>query len=172
MSLRPAETDDPLSRGDGPTDAAAAAAAAAGSSSSSAPSTTPSSRTDAADVIVEQLNAEANQILEDMTLRKRRPWNPDGSLSVSGDIDLLGDDDGLDDEEEEDGVGCPLPSTPEDNQLLEAEVSDLYGRPHVHGGVSATGTSDYLAICTTRCACSSTVEHGRALSCTAITAQN
>lgn len=88
----------------------------------------PTSDTDAtsaaADVVVEQLNAEANQILEDMTLRKRRPWNPDGSL-VSGDIDLLGDDDVLDDEEEEDGVGCPLPSTPEDNQLLEAEVSDL-----------------------------------------------
>lgn len=72
-----------------------------------------------ASAVVEQLNAEANQILEDMTLRKRRPWNPDGSL-VSGDIDL---DDGLDDEEEEDGVGCPLPSTPEDNLLLEAEVS-------------------------------------------------
>lgn len=92
---------------------------------------TSSSRTDAtsaaADVVVEQLNAEANQILEDMTLRKRRPWNPDGSL-VSGDIDLLGDDDVLDDEEEEDGVGCPLPSTPEDNQLLEAEVSD-FARP-------------------------------------------
>lgn len=61
------------------------------------------------------------KILEDMSLRKRRPWNPDGSL-VSGEIDLLDDDDGLD-EEEEDGVGCPLPSTPEDNQLLEAEVS-------------------------------------------------
>lgn len=61
------------------------------------------------------------KILEDMTLRKRRPWNPDGSL-VSGEIDLLDDVDGLD-EEEEDGVGCPLPSTPEDNQLLEAEVS-------------------------------------------------
>lgn len=75
----------------------------------------------AAELVVDQVNAEARQILEDMTLRKRRPWNPDGSL-VSGDIDLLGDDDGLDDEEEEDGVGCPLPSTPEDNQLLEAEV--------------------------------------------------
>lgn len=73
---------------------------------------------------VEQLNAEANRILADMTLRKRRPWNPDGSL-VSGDIDLLGDVDGLDDEEEEDGVGCPLPSTPEDNQLLEAEMTEV-----------------------------------------------
>lgn len=52
------------------------------------------------------------------TLRKRHPWN---SL-VSDGIDLLADVDELDDEEEEDGVGCPLPSTPEDNQLLEAEV--------------------------------------------------
>lgn len=74
--------------------------------------------------VVDQVNAEANQILEDMTLRKRRPWRPDGSL-VSGDLDLL--DDGLDDddEEEEDGVGCPLPSTPEDNQLLEAEMTEV-----------------------------------------------
>lgn len=52
-------------------------------------------------------------------LRRRNPWN---SLVADG-IDLLADvDDELDDEEEEDGVGCPLPSTPEDNQLLEAEV--------------------------------------------------
>lgn len=51
-------------------------------------------------------------------LRKRNPWN---SL-VTDSIDLLADVDELDDEEEEDGVGCPLPSTPEDNQLLEAEV--------------------------------------------------
>lgn len=73
----------------------------------------------------EQVNDVAHHILEDMTLRKRRPWHPDGSL-VSGDIDLmLADDDGLYDEEEEDGVGCPLPSTPEDNQLLEAEVRHI-----------------------------------------------
>lgn len=51
-------------------------------------------------------------------LRKRNPWNS----IVSDSIDLLADVDELDDEEEEDGVGCPLPSTPEDNQLLEAEV--------------------------------------------------
>lgn len=63
-------------------------------------------------------------IMEEMRIRKRRPWNPDGSL-VSGEIDLLDDDDVID-EEEEDGVGgCPLPSTPEDNQLLEAEVRKL-----------------------------------------------
>lgn len=63
------------------------------------------------------------KILEEMRIRKRRPWNPDGSL-VSGEIDLLDDDDVID-EEEEDNIGCPLPSTPEDNQLLEAEVSVL-----------------------------------------------
>lgn len=58
----------------------------------------------------------------DTILRKRNPWN---SL-VSDSIDLLDDVDELDDEEEEDGVGCPLPSTPEDNQLLEAEVILLF----------------------------------------------
>lgn len=58
---------------------------------------------------------------DEITLRKRHPWN----CLVSEGIDLLADVDALDDEEEEDGVGCPLPSTPEDNQLLEAEVSTL-----------------------------------------------
>lgn len=61
-------------------------------------------------------------ILEEMRIRKRRPWNPDGSL-VSGEIDLLDDDDVIDEEEEDCVGGCPLPSTPEDNQLLEAEVN-------------------------------------------------
>lgn len=54
---------------------------------------------------------------DDITLRRRNPWN-----LVTDGMDLLADVDALD-EEEEDGVGCPLPSTPEDNQLLEAEVS-------------------------------------------------
>lgn len=57
---------------------------------------------------------------DENTLRKRNPW----TLVTDG-IDLLADVDALD-EEEEDGVGCPLPSTPEDNQLLEAEVSFLF----------------------------------------------
>lgn len=60
--------------------------------------------------------------IADTVLRRRNPWN---SL-VSDSIDLLADVDELDDEEEEDGVGCPLPSTPEDNQLLEAEVSESF----------------------------------------------
>lgn len=65
---------------------------------------------------------DENVSLSDSNLRKRHPWN---SL-VAESIDLLADVDELDDEEEEDGVGCPLPSTPEDNQLLEAEVSKWY----------------------------------------------
>lgn len=60
-------------------------------------------------------------IITDTVLRRRNPWN---SL-VSDSIDLLADVDELDDEEEEDGVGCPLPSTPEDNQLLEAEMTEV-----------------------------------------------
>lgn len=56
--------------------------------------------------------------ISETVLRKRNPWN---SL-VSDSIDLLADVDELDDEEEDEGIGCPLPSTPEDNQLLEAEV--------------------------------------------------
>lgn len=59
--------------------------------------------------------------VSESVLRKRNPWN---SL-VSDSIDLLADVDELDYEEEEDGVGCPLPSTPEDNQLLEAEVCNF-----------------------------------------------
>lgn len=56
-----------------------------------------------------------------MILRKRRGWGPQDSLSPSGlDLDLLEDDDEL---VEEDDAGCPLPSTPEDTQLIEAEVS-------------------------------------------------
>lgn len=57
----------------------------------------------------------------DVGLRKRRIWNSDvDSLTSATDIDLLDDDEILEEEE----AGCPLPSTPEDNQLLEAEVRD------------------------------------------------
>ncbi|XP_001357860.3 adiponectin receptor protein isoform X2 [Drosophila pseudoobscura] len=52
-----------------------------------------------------------------MILRKRRGWGPDDSLS--NDLHLLEYDDELG---EEDDAGCPLPSTPEDTQLIEAEV--------------------------------------------------
>ncbi|XP_017035937.1 adiponectin receptor protein isoform X2 [Drosophila kikkawai] len=53
-----------------------------------------------------------------MILRKRRGWGPEDSLSAN-DLDLLEYDDELG---EEDDAGCPLPSTPEDTQLIEAEV--------------------------------------------------
>lgn len=66
-------------------------------------------------------HSEEDDIFEEvkMILRKRRGWGPNDSLD-SQDLDLLGDDDVL---AEEDEVGCPLPSTPEDTQLIEAEVS-------------------------------------------------
>nr|XP_043065915.1 adiponectin receptor protein-like [Drosophila bipectinata]XP_043065916.1 adiponectin receptor protein-like [Drosophila bipectinata] len=54
-----------------------------------------------------------------MILRKRRGWGPEDSLSAN-DLGLLEYDDELG---EEDDAGCPLPSTPEDTQLIEAEVS-------------------------------------------------
>jgi len=54
-----------------------------------------------------------------MILRKRRGWGPEDSLNPN-DLDLLEYDDELG---EEDDAGCPLPSTPEDTQLIEAEVS-------------------------------------------------
>ncbi|KAM8704876.1 hypothetical protein ACLKA7_009350 [Drosophila subpalustris] len=58
-----------------------------------------------------------------MILRKRRGWGPADSLSQNGlDLDLLEDDDEL---VEEDDAGCPLPSTPEDTQLIEAEMTEV-----------------------------------------------
>lgn len=48
-------------------------------------------------------------------LRKRfRDDSPDDSLEAAELSDALSED--------EDAPGCPLPSTPEDNDLLEAEV--------------------------------------------------
>jgi hypothetical protein len=41
--------------------------------------------------------------------------------------DLLDDDDASVLGEEDDGVGCPLPSTPEDEHLLDCEVRIYYG---------------------------------------------
>ncbi|XP_051862517.1 adiponectin receptor protein isoform X1 [Drosophila nasuta] len=59
-----------------------------------------------------------------MILRKRRGWGPEDSLSHNGlDLDLLEDDD--DELVEEDDAGCPLPSTPEDTQLIEAEMTEV-----------------------------------------------
>lgn len=56
-------------------------------------------------------------------IRKRRAWQTDIDSLASQDLDLLDIDDDL---VEEDEAGCPLPSTPEDNQLLEEEVRISY----------------------------------------------
>ncbi|KAH8346520.1 hypothetical protein KR084_002141 [Drosophila pseudotakahashii] len=56
-----------------------------------------------------------------MILRKRRGWGPEDSLNPN-DLDLLEYDDELG---EEDDAGCPLPSTPEDTQLIEAEMTEV-----------------------------------------------
>lgn len=63
------------------------------------------------------LDAHLNGLEEpESYLRKRiRDPSPDDSLEA---VEL--DSDGL--SEDEDVPGCPLPSTPEDNDLLEAEV--------------------------------------------------
>lgn len=70
-------------------------------------------------ILDEPMSTATGDNASETILRKRNPWN---SL-VSDSIDLLVDE--LDDEEEDDGIGCPLPSTPEDNQLLEAEVCSI-----------------------------------------------
>lgn len=84
------------------------------------------SRQTAGSIILSNAVVEPNfggpLISNEITLRKRRVWSPDADSLASDDIDLLDDEDEDDDDEEEDGVGCPLPSTPEDNELLEAEV--------------------------------------------------
>jgi len=59
-----------------------------------------------------------------MILRKRRDWGTEDK--IGNNIDLLEDDDIL---VEEDDGGCPLPSTPEDNELIEAEVNSKVFKP-------------------------------------------
>lgn len=61
------------------------------------------------------------EIDEIMVLRKRRGWDAD---SLHTDFEIPEDSD--DELVEEDEAGCPLPSTPEDTQLIEAEVSFRY----------------------------------------------
>ncbi|XP_026474294.1 adiponectin receptor protein-like isoform X3 [Ctenocephalides felis] len=62
--------------------------------------------------------------LTDSVLRKRQIWHPDEDSMRSEIKDLL-DDDGVSLAEEEDGAGCPLPSTPEDQLLLDAEMTEV-----------------------------------------------
>lgn len=77
-------------------------------------------------VIVEAKEKEEN--LSELGLRRRRiPWSD--SVSLNSQVpglhevqELLEDDDASCLAEEEDGVGCPLPSTPEDDHLLDCEV--------------------------------------------------
>lgn len=58
-------------------------------------------------------------------IRQRRPWDPERDSwlhdELKGVSDLLEDDVSVL-TEEDDGVGCPLPSTPEDEHLLDCEV--------------------------------------------------
>lgn len=79
------------------------------------------------DIIVEANEKEENLPGELGGIRHRIPWS-DRELLTS-EIpglhevkELLEDDDVSVLAEEEDGVGCPLPSTPEDDHLLDCEV--------------------------------------------------
>lgn len=63
---------------------------------------------------------------DESTLRHRTPWS--GKSLLNSDVpgikdlkDLLEEDDSSS-LVEEDGAGCPLPSTPEDQLLLDSEV--------------------------------------------------
>ena len=76
--------------------------------------------------IVEEKELEKNNV-EENNLRHRVPWSERISLnnSIPGFHEvkeLLEEDDSSSLAEEEDGVGCPLPSTPEDDHFLDCEV--------------------------------------------------
>lgn len=78
------------------------------------------------DVIVEDKRSDDNAIPES-EIRHRIPWSE--RVFLNSEIpglhevkELLEDDDASCLAEEEDGVGCPLPSTPEDDHLLDCEV--------------------------------------------------
>lgn len=78
------------------------------------------------DVILEAKDKEEN-LLEESGIRHRIPWSD--RVLLNSEIpglhevkELLDDDDASCLAEEEDGVGCPLPSTPEDDHLLDCEV--------------------------------------------------
>jgi len=78
------------------------------------------------DVILEAKDKEEN-LSRESGIRHRIPWSD--RVLLSSEIpglhevkELLEDDDASCLAEEEDGVGCPLPSTPEDDHLLDCEV--------------------------------------------------
>ncbi|XP_018562472.1 adiponectin receptor protein isoform X2 [Anoplophora glabripennis] len=56
-------------------------------------------------------------------LRKRKLWDPESESITSEIKDLLDED--VNSLVEEDCVGCPLPSTPEDENILDSEMSDV-----------------------------------------------
>lgn len=82
------------------------------------------------DVIMEDKVNNEN-IMTDSEIRHRIPWSE--RVLLNSEIpglhevkELLEDDDTSCLGEEEDGVGCPLPSTPEDDHLLDCEVYILF----------------------------------------------
>ncbi|OAD59204.1 hypothetical protein WN48_09470 [Eufriesea mexicana] len=81
------------------------------------------------DVIVVDKRSDANAISES-EIRHRIPWSE--RVLLNSEVpglhevkELLEDDDASCLAEEEDGVGCPLPSTPEDDHLLDCEMTEV-----------------------------------------------
>lgn len=79
------------------------------------------------DIILEAKEKEESLSAELGGIRHRIPWSE--RVLLNSEIpgfhevkELLDDDDASCLAEEEDGVGCPLPSTPEDDHLLDCEV--------------------------------------------------
>ncbi|XP_018328019.1 adiponectin receptor protein isoform X2 [Agrilus planipennis] len=59
----------------------------------------------------------------DSCLRKRRIWDPDAESITSEIKELLNED--VNSLVEEDCIGCPLPSTPEEENILDTEITDV-----------------------------------------------
>lgn len=62
---------------------------------------------------------------DEIGVRKRKAWGDHDGKSISSEFKDLLDEDVNSLVEEEDCVGCPLPSTPEDENLLDSEMSDV-----------------------------------------------
>lgn len=84
-------------------------------------------------------DAEDSFAESDVGLRKRKIWDPDSESIASEIKDLLEDD--VNSLVEEDCIGCPLPSTPEDENVLDSEISDVLK-------AAVLGTGDELDITT------------------------
>lgn len=82
-----------------------------------------------------------NEIDEVMILRKRRGWE-----NINPDFDIPEESSDDDELVEEDEAGCPLPSTPEDTQLIEAEVSYLLFFCCVFNVFVLTGAANMMLI--------------------------